>query len=279
MPPHTHYVEPFAGGLRVLLAKDPEGVSEVANDRNRDLIDFYRVLRSDQDFPRFRRLVDLTPFHRLAWQEARDRLKQPPEGQCPVERAADFFTYVRQSLAGRGNAFTGITKTRTRRGMNNETSGWLSAVAGLEAVHERFGRVMFDCRPALDVIRRQDGPETLHYCDPPYLHETRTAKGVYGPHEMTEADHRELLRVLRSVRGKVVLSGYPSVLYDKALADWTCHRFDLANHAAGGRSKRRMTEIVWTNFPTTPCRRKAANGAVWDVTDQRVTAENGPGVA
>ena len=42
--------------------------------------------------------------------------------------------------------------------------------------------------------------------------------------------------------------GYPSELYDRALHDWTRHPFDLPNQAAGGRRKRRMTEVVWCNF-------------------------------
>ena len=40
MPSHTHYVEPYAGSLAVLLAKDPEGVSEVANDLHCYLTNF-----------------------------------------------------------------------------------------------------------------------------------------------------------------------------------------------------------------------------------------------
>jgi len=40
MPPHVHYVEPYFGGGSVLLEKDPVGVSEVVNDRNRELMNF-----------------------------------------------------------------------------------------------------------------------------------------------------------------------------------------------------------------------------------------------
>jgi DNA adenine methylase len=65
---------------------------------------------------------------------------------------------------------------------------------------------------------------------------------------MTEADHAELLGVLRQVRGKVMLSGYPSALYDGALTGWNRHTFDMPNHAAGGRSKRRVAESLWCNF-------------------------------
>jgi DNA adenine methylase len=97
------------------------------------------------------------------------------------------------------------------------------------------------------VIRSQDGPGTLFYCDPPYLPRTRAASDAYA-HEMTEGDHRELLALLRSVRGKVMLSGYPSELYDRALAGWPRHTFDLPNNAAGGPTKGRETEVVWCNF-------------------------------
>ena len=48
MPPHTHFVEPFAGGLSVLLAKSPDGVSEVVNDQNSDLTNFWDVLKGDE---------------------------------------------------------------------------------------------------------------------------------------------------------------------------------------------------------------------------------------
>jgi DNA adenine methylase len=131
--------------------------------------------------------------------------------------------------------------------MNGNVSEWLSAVDGLAAVHARLRRVLVENKPALEIIQREDGPGTLFYCDPPYLHETRTARSVYA-YEMTQVDHRELLDVLRQVKGKVMLSGYPSTLYDQALAGWTRHTFDLPNNAAGGMTKGREIEVVWCNF-------------------------------
>jgi DNA adenine methylase len=101
---------------------------------------------------------------------------------------------------------------------------------------------------ALDLIRREDGPETLFYCDPPYSHSTRTARQVYGAFEMTEAQHQRLLDVLLACRGKVMLSGYPSPMYDHTLAGWTKHTFDLPNNASGAKAKDRETEVLWCNF-------------------------------
>jgi DNA adenine methylase len=65
---------------------------------------------------------------------------------------------------------------------------------------------------------------------------------------MSEADHRELLAALPSLLGKVLLSGYPSALYDTALAGWNRYTFDLPNNAACGTTKDRETEVVWANF-------------------------------
>jgi DNA adenine methylase len=91
-------------------------------------------------------------------------------------------------------------------------------------------------------------PWSLFYADPPYPHGTRMAPRAYGPFEMTEADHRDLLDVLRQVKGKVMLSGYPNPLYDGALSGWTRHTFDIANHASGNKTKGRETEVLWCNF-------------------------------
>lgn len=245
MPPHTHYVEPFAGGLSVLLAKDPEGVSEVVNDIDGDLSNFWVVLSSPLTFEHFRRLAEATPFSEPVYQHAVDELAEGVDD--PVYRAWAFLIVCRQSLAGRMAGFTGITKSRTRRGMNNEVSAWLTAVEGLPAVHERLKRVLILSRDAVDVIRHEDGPNTLFYLDPPYLAATRTAPNVYR-HEYAWEQHEELLDTIRGCRGKVMLSGYPSDLYEERLAGWARHDFDLPNQAAGGKSKRRMTESVWCNF-------------------------------
>jgi DNA adenine methylase len=248
MPKHLHYVEPYAGGLAVLLAKDPEGVSEVANDLNGGLTNFWRVLQDPVDFDGFRRLVEAVPFSEVEWEDAEEIARPGYPGR--VQAAANFFIRCRQSLAGRMDTFTGITRTRTRRRMSNEVSAWLTAVEGLPAVHARLKRVLILDRPALDVIRQQDGPDTLFYLDPPYLHETRATTGEYGPCEMTESDHVALLSLLAGLRGKWILSGYPSAIYDSFFKDFphTRHDFDLPNNAAGGKTKRRMTECVWCSF-------------------------------
>lgn len=134
--------------------------------------------------------------------------------------------------------------------MNEQASAWLNAVEGLPAVHARMMRVAVLNRPALQVIHSQDEPDTLFYCDPPCLHQTRTARRVYGsdPFKMSERDHVELLDVLRRCRGKVMLSGYRCKLYDSALTDWARHDFELPSNAAAGSSNRRMVDSVWCNF-------------------------------
>jgi len=260
MPRHVHYVEPYAGGLAVLLARDPadpalswgsashaRGVSEVVNDISAELINFWRVLQDRWDFEQFRRIVQATPFAQMEFERAR-AVAGP--GADRIHRAAVFFVQCRQSLAGRMQGFAALSRTRTRRGMNEQASAWLSAVDGLPAVHERLRRVVILCDDALNVIRQQDGPRTLFYCDPPYLHSTRTSADQYQ-HEMTEQQHLALLKTLAQVQGRLLLSGYPSALYDSfALAQgWSWVDFDLPNHAAGGQRKRRMTERIWANYP------------------------------
>ncbi|MDE2097198.1 MAG: DNA adenine methylase [Patescibacteria group bacterium] len=243
MPPHTHYVEPYAGGLSVLLAKEPSGVSEVINDIDGRLTNFWRVLQQENLFQRFRRTMDAVPFSELEWRDA----ESWDGGSDPVADAAAFFVKCRQSLAGRMNCFATLSRTRTRRGMNEQASAWLNAVDGLAAVHARLKRVAILNRDALDVIRQQDGPDTLFYLDPPYLGETRSAADVYA-HEMNAEQHDELLAVIRECKGRVMLSGYASEAYRRGLPGWPRHEFVVPNQAAGGKRKRRMTEVVWCNY-------------------------------
>ena len=81
----------------------------------------------------------------------------------------------------------------------------------------------------------------LVYCDPPYLHATRSSGRRYR-FDYEACDHRELLTLLKSLPCQVILSGYPSVLYDEHLTGWCSLELQVMNQA-GVR-----TEKVWFNF-------------------------------
>jgi hypothetical protein len=91
------------------------------------------------------------------------------------------------------------------------------------AIVERLRGVIIEQRPAADLLARYDRPDTLFYVDPPYLFSTRSTKRVGNDlchgyrHELDDAGHEALLDQLAAMRGMVVLSGYPSPLYDAKL--------------------------------------------------------------
>lgn len=258
MPKHLHYVEPYGGGLAVLLNKDPEdprhqwseasgqqGASEVVNDVYGALQNFWRVLQNADAFQHFQRQAMATPFSEIEFDGAADRIN--PKVECDVDAAVAFFVQCRQSRAGSMKGFATLSRNRTRRRMNEQASAWLNAVDGLEAVHHRLKGVVILCRDAVEVIKQQDGPKTLFYLDPPYLSSTRASKNAYE-HELADSDHAELLRVIQNCDGKVMLSGYPNPLYDDSLPGWSRHDFEMDNKVSGDKTKRRMIESVWCNF-------------------------------
>ncbi len=89
--------------------------------------------------------------------------------------------------------------------MSGAVSRWLGSSYDLVDIAARLLRVQIDNRKAVEVIRAYDSPNTLFYCDPPYPHESRGDSKAYG-FEMTDTQHRDLAKVLRSVKGKVALS-------------------------------------------------------------------------
>jgi DNA adenine methylase len=158
MPKHLHYVEPFGGGLAVLLAKDPfdqrhqwsekpfeKGISEVVNDVNRELMNFWKVLQDEESFRRFQRIVEATPFAQPQWDDA--GMHMLPRHKLDIEAAVAFFVRCRQSRAGGFKVFATLSRNRTRRGMNEQVSAWLGCIEGLAEIQQCHGRVMLSGYP------------------------------------------------------------------------------------------------------------------------------------
>lgn len=237
------YREPYFGGGAVLFRLDPEGLSEAVNDLNAGLTNFWAVLGDDLYSVRLIDLLSSTPFSQAEFDKAGWTDATPS-----VHNARDFFIRYRQSRQGLGKDFATPTR-RLRRGMNENVSAWLSAVEGLPEAHERLKRVEIRNMDAVEFIRKYDDEKAVFYCDPPYLHETRSSTGVYE-HEMTESYHRKLLACLTSISGQFLLSGYRSKLYDRAALNcgWNRHEKQIDNKASGKKSKETKTECIWTNF-------------------------------
>lgn len=107
------------------------------------------------------------------------------------------------------------------------------------------GSVHLVCTDALDYLASNTfDAQTLIYADPPYLPSTRRRPRVYR-HEMTEDDHQRLLTILSKQPCFVIISGYPSRLYDNMLSSWWTTTFQGTSHIG------RRVEIAWTNYEPT----------------------------
>src|SRR5690606_27833005 len=218
---------------------------EVYNDIDSNVVTLFRVLR---DYPdELRRALELTPYSR----EEDVRCLGPLDGLDDVEKARRLVVRYRQTFGGAGQTAPAVqwsyAVTAGGRGMARAVSASLSTIdAVLPAVVERFGSVQVEHLPWQELIRRYDTPETLFYCDPPYLLSTRNGHVGYE-YEMTVEEHRELAEALNSVKGHVVLSGYASPEYDEWYAGWERIEFDAAMFARPdkGRPRDRRTEVLW----------------------------------
>lgn len=233
-PQHRVYVEPFGGAASVLLRK-PRSYAEVYNDLDDDVVNLFTVLRGDQAGVLIEKLR-LTPFAQSEFETA----YQPADDA--VERARRLIIRSFMGFGSNGhNRATGFRANSNRSG-TTPAHDWVNYPAALSLIIERLTGVCIQNRDALAVMAQHDGLETLHYVDPPYVHETRTDAAADYAHEMTNKQHEELLHFLRSLQGAVILSGYPHSLYDHLLHDW--RRVERGAYADGAAKR---TEVLWLN--------------------------------
>lgn len=238
---HRCYVEPFGGAASVLLRK-PRSHGEVYNDLDGMVVGLFRVLQDKHAADELLRLLELTPFARVEFEAAYEVAADPVE----EARRLIVRSFMGHGTTAHTRAATGFRANSTRSG-TVPARDWVNYAPALGEVIERMRGVIIESRPAVEVMAAHDGDDTLHYVDPPYLPSTRSGanphcrKHLYN-HELTEEDHRVLLASLSALKGMVVLSGYPSDLYDTALPGW--RRIDRAALADGASPR---TECLWLN--------------------------------
>lgn len=235
MPPHRVYVEPFGGAASVLMRK-PRSYAEVYNDLDDDVVNLFRVLRSDEA-ARLIDLLRLTPFASVEFFCAYNQTDDA------VERARRMIVRSFMGFGSNGvHKKTGFRSNSNRSG-TTPARDWVNYPDGLAAIVERLRGVVVLNRDAREVMAAHDGPQALHYVDPPYVFSTRADEAADYAHEMNDQQHADLLAFLRGLTGRVMLSGYPHPLYDDALPGW--RRVERAALADGAK---RRVEVLWMNW-------------------------------
>lgn len=232
-PEHRVYVEPFGGAGSVLMRK-PRSYAEVWNDLDGEVVNLFRVLRSN----RASELVEalrLTPFARDEFAESYDPIDDP------VERARRLVIRSFMGFGSNGHERKTGFRSNSNRSGTTPAHDWVNYPDSLVAVIDRISGVVIENKDAKAVMATADGDRTLHYVDPPYVLDTRNAGTDYA-HELSNADHAELLDFLCGLAGTVILSGYPNDLYDHRLRHW--QRIEKAALADGARKR---TEVLWIN--------------------------------
>lgn len=240
LPEHLHYVEPFAGGLSVLLAKAPARM-ETVNDLDGDLMTWWRVLRERPE--ELVRACALTPHSRAEHEAAYGDLG----GLDEIERARRVWVRLSQGRAGTLKK-TGwrhfVDAAASRGSMPGNLAGYLDRMLACAA---RLHEVSLERRDALEVVQAYGRHRsTLLYVDPPYLGSTGRARN-YRTEMMGEQAHRELAAALRSARATVVLSGYASDLYSELYKGW--HSTELPASTTQGSGTADRIEVLWSNRP------------------------------
>lgn len=250
MSPHQRYVEPFAGTASVLLAK-PRCRLEVLNDVDGDVVTFFRALRDRPD--ELERACRLTPYARDEFLECRE----PAEDLDDLERARRWWCRVTQGFNSSPGRWATGWSLSVRRGTSEPVTA-ANLVDRFEAIADRLRTVAIENTDAVDLIPRFDDEDTVIYCDPPYLGETRrgrerrNAVHDYAHDMLTEDEHRRLADALLQARGHVLLSGYESELYDELYDGWwrADHRVVRnADSRRGDPDLSHATEVVWSNRP------------------------------
>ncbi len=231
-PAHRTYIEPFFGSGAVLFTKPPSE-HEVINDTYGAVVNLFRMIREHGE--ELAQLVAATP-----WSRAEFANSYIAAGDS-LEAARRFLVRLWQGYGSRIREHNGWRNRKHADGPDH-TLTWHHLPSRLQAAMNRLKRVEIEQKPALEVIRRfSDDPDCLIYADPPYVLSTRNMRKLYM-YEMTDSDHIELLDALKAHKGPVVLSGYPSALYDKYLSHW-----QQVTIQAMTNSGEKRTEVLWLN--------------------------------
>ena len=245
IPPHTCYVEPFAGAAWVLFGK-PKSDVEIINDIDEELITFFRVVREKPEelIASFEwELVSRAEFNRLA--------NLDPQSLTDVQRAHRFYYLIMAGWGGEARYPRFQTSIRDG-GHGNRLVGALKSLRErIAPIHRRLQTVLIENMDWQDCVEKYDSPTTVMYLDPPYL-----GNGANYKFNMRGEDaHRSMAEQLGRMRGFWILSSYNTMEIRELFDGYAITPIQSSSGMRTSKSEREAgryrtinQEILITNF-------------------------------
>lgn len=238
IPDHGLYAEPFCGGAAVFFSKEPSA-TEVINDTNKELINFYSVLKNS--FTELEKMVSVTLHSRSLHRDA-SVVYNNPHLFNEVKRAWAVWVLSVQSFSAIMDGSWGYDKSdnTTSKKIANKRAGFTIDYA------TRLQNVQIESADALYIIQSRDKADAFFYCDPPYFN---SDCGHYDGY--SEQDYENLLIILGKIKGKFLLSSYPSPLLQQYIKvhgwHYKCFEQGVSVNAKSGYLKRKW-EMLTANY-------------------------------
>ena len=194
IPEHRIYCEPFVGGAAVFFAK-PESHSEIINDINSEIVNFYEVLQ--RDFSALQSEIAISLHSRKLHKQARV-VYENPEMFDRIKRAWAIWMLANGSFGNNLIAGFGYDKNSScTHKLTNKRNAFTEDLA------IRIQNVQIECCDALKIIRSRDSKDTFFYLDPPYV---GSDQGHYNGYNQQDFDN--LLSELSKIEGVFLLSSF-----------------------------------------------------------------------
>lgn len=246
IPKHTLYCEPYCGGAAVFFRKPPSDI-EVLNDHEYLVVNFYKVLKDPLKVKGLQEMLAQTPYSRQQLHMARHLITHRHHfGEKALARA--FWMLCNVGFSGTMEGGYSFTKTS-----NKTVKAFHRKKERInEALIQRLQNVDIEYREALDVIHSRDTENSFFYVDPPYVADSPVNQGHYAG--FTQDNYEELLETLNQIKGKFLLSNYPSKLLSQYIKKH--NRYVVvketkitANNSQKGSPRRTKTEMLVANYP------------------------------
>lgn len=228
-PPHSCYVEVFAGGAALYFLRPPAQV-EVINDINGDVVNLYRVVKHHLE--EFVRQFKWALSSRELFKWIQDT---PAETLTDVQRAARFFYLQQQCFGGKVEGQTWGTAT-TAPPIN-----LLRIEEQLSAAHLRLHATYIERLHWLDCLQRYDRPHCFMYLDPPYWQ--TEGYGVDFPF----SEYRAMAQALRAMKGKAIVSINDHPEIREVFKGFHMESLDISYTVGGGaKAADRKELVIWS---------------------------------